>query len=262
VKQAEAGIKQENAHVLSNSQIMPGVSLLRFESKYLAAQAKPGQYLMVSCGENAVLPRPLSVHFVEESAVGLLFRTVGKGTSWLSQRRPGDTISVFGPLGNKFEIAEEAKTLLLVGGGIGVSPLYFLAQTARNKGLTVILITGAQNKDGLYPEQLLPVGIQIVFATEDGSLGHHGLVTDLNAKQLSIVDQIFACGPLNMYKTMSKMPVFKKIPVQISLEVRMGCGRGLCYGCTLKTKSGLKKVCEDGPVFKLDDILWDELSHM
>jgi dihydroorotate dehydrogenase electron transfer subunit len=260
VNQAVVSIKQENAIVVSNSEIMPGVFLLRLESGNLAAQAKPGQYVMIRCGENTVLPRPLSIHFVEETRIGLLFRIVGKGTSWLSQRRPGDAISVFGPLGNAFEIAEEAKTILLVGGGIGVAPLYFLAQEARNRGIAVILIIGAQNKDGLYPDMLLPVGIQIVVATEDGSLGHHGLVTDLNAKQLKTVDHIFACGPINMYKTMSKMPVFKKIPVQISLEVRMGCGRGLCYGCTIQTRNGLKKVCEEGPVFNLTDIMWDDPS--
>jgi dihydroorotate dehydrogenase electron transfer subunit len=260
VKQAVTGIKQENGIVVSNSEIMPGVYLLRLECSNLSAQAKPGQYVMISCGENTVLPRPLSIHFVEETRIGLLFRVVGKGTVWLSQRHPGDTISVFGPLGNSFEIAEEAKTILLVAGGIGIAPLYFLAQQARNRGLSVILIIGAQNKNGLYPDMLLPVGIQIVVATEDGSLGHHGLVTDLNAKQLKTVDHIFACGPLNMYKTMAKMPVFKKIPVQVSLEVRMGCGRGLCYGCTIQTKNGLKKVCEEGPVFNLTDIMWDDVN--
>ncbi|MFC1986583.1 dihydroorotate dehydrogenase electron transfer subunit, partial [Chloroflexota bacterium] len=112
-----------------------------------------------------------------------------------------------------------------------------------------------------YPENLLPTGIKLVAATEDGTVGEKGRITNLLPDYVEWADQIFACGPIPMYHDMCvrREKLLKAKPVQVSLEVRMGCGRGLCYGCTIKTKSGLKKVCQDGPVFDMDDVLWDKL---
>ena len=105
-----------------------------------------------------------------------------------------------------------------------------------------------------------PSLLNIVNVTEDGSSGYKGVVTSFVEFYSNLADQIFACGPLPMYKTMARMPELKNKPVQVSLEARMGCGLGICYGCTIKTTTGLKQVCRDGPVFDLDDIVWDEIS--
>lgn len=139
---------------------------------------------------------------------------------------------------------------------MGIAPLYFLAEETLKRGDSVTLLYGTAIENP-YPE--VSPGIKLVKATEDGSVGYHGMVTDLLSDYVNWADQVFACGPVPMYTTMTRMPDLKNKPVQISLEVRMGCGRGVCYGCTVKTKNGLKKVCQDGPVFNLEDILWDEL---
>lgn len=195
--------------------------------------------------------------------MALLFAIVGKGTNWLSQCQKGDTIDIFGPLGKGFSINPDSKKLLLVAGGIGIAPLYSLASSASKEGYSIKVLLGARTAAHLYPGHLLPPEIKRIIATEDGSAGAKGKVTDLIPKYIDWADQVFACGPMAMHRDMAFKRQELKLegkPVQVSLEIMMGCGRGLCYGCTIKTKRGLKKVCADGPVFKLDDILWDELT--
>jgi dihydroorotate dehydrogenase electron transfer subunit len=220
---------------------------------------------MVNCGKECLLPRPLSIHQVNKDGI-VLFYTVlvdGKGTNWLSQRYKGEAVGLFGPLGNGFSIKPHSNNLLLVAGGIGIAPLHLLAQQALNQGCSVRLLLGASTAAQLYPEHLLPSEVKLIIATEDGSAGKKGMITDLLPDFIGWADQIFACGPMPMYRDMALRRKELKLegkPVQISLEVRMGCGLGVCYGCTVKTRSGLKQVCKDGPIFDLDDILWDELS--
>ncbi|MBA7664301.1 Dihydroorotate dehydrogenase B (NAD(+)), electron transfer subunit [subsurface metagenome] len=127
------------------------------------------------------------------------------------------------------------------------------------QGYSVRLLLGASTASQLYPGHLLPPETELVTTTEDGTAGKKGMITDFLPDFIDWADQVFACGPTRMYRTMASQNLKTK-PVQISLEVRMGCGLGTCYGCTLKTKSGLKQVCTDGPVFDLEDILWDELD--
>jgi len=216
---------------------------------------------MVRCGEETLLRRPLSIHqLADGSKLALLFNVVGKGTLWLAKCQAGDNIDLIGPLGNSYSIHPESHNLLLLAGGIGIAPLCSLAQEASGNGYSVKLLYGGSTATQLYPEHLLPSGIELVIVTEDGTAGKKGLVTDLLPDFAGRADQIFACGPIAMYKTMAQMPELKDRSVQVSLEVRMGCGRGICYGCTIKTNHGLKQVCQDGPVFDLDDIHWDELS--
>jgi dihydroorotate dehydrogenase electron transfer subunit len=215
---------------------------------------------MVRCGEDCLLRRPFSVHQVDRDKLALLFTIVGKGTLWLSQRQTGDNVDIFGPLGNGFTIQPDAKNLLLVGGGSGIAPLSFLNQKAIDSRCSVTLLYGTANKHQ-YTQYYLPAQTTLVSATADGSLGRKGMVTDLLPDFINWSDQIFACGPVTMYRDMAKRyPQLKSKPVQVSLEVRMGCGLGICYACTVKTKQGLKQVCQDGPVFDLDDVLWDEMK--
>lgn len=220
---------------------------------------------MVRCGEELILPRPFSIHQANEDRMALFYAVWegGRGTGWISQRKIGDNVDLLGPLGNGFSIRPDTRNLLLVAGGIGIAPLCFLAQESLRRGCSVTLLLGAQTKAQLYPEHLLPSGIRLFTATEDGTRGKQGMVTDLLPDFADRTDQIFACGPMPMYRDMATQKQKLKLedkPVQISLEVRMGCGLGVCYGCTVKTKNGLKQVCKDGPVFDLDDILWDELN--
>jgi dihydroorotate dehydrogenase electron transfer subunit len=191
-----------------------------------------------------------------------LFKVIGKGTTWLSLRRKGERLDVLGPLGHGFYIGPASKKLLLVAGGIGIAPLTFLAQEASEQKKSVTLLLGAHTKDELYPQKLLPDGIKTIITTEDGSYGQEGKVTDILSGYVDWADQIYACGPLAMYGTIAgeRQQWQNKKPVQVSLEIRMGCGIGACFCCSIKTKNGMKRVCRDGPVFNLDDVILEEVK--
>ncbi len=216
---------------------------------------------MVRC-DDLPLPRPFSVHQVKDNTLAIYFAVYerGKGTNWLADRKAGEKLDLFGPLGNGFSISADARKLLLVAGGIGIAPLYFLAHDSAARGLSVTLLSGAHTASQVYFQGLLPDGMTGIVATDDGSEGEHGLVTSLLPRFAPQADAIFACGPAVMYKSMAQMKELKGKPVQVSLETVMGCGRGVCYSCTIKTRHGLKQVCQDGPVFDLDDVLWGEMG--
>jgi len=255
-------LEQASASIISNNEAMPGVYLMWLESSQIASKAKPGQFVMVRCGEGTEHPlrRPLSIHQVDNNKLAFLFTVVGKGTHWLAQCQAGSSIDLLGPLGNGYSIQPGSHNLLLLAGGIGITPLCFLAEQAVNQGYSVTLLLGASTAAQLYPRHLLPAKVELVITTEDGTAGREGMIIDFLPHFVGWADQIFACGPTSMYQTMAvQKQRLKKKPAQISLEVRMGCGLGVCYGCTVKTKNGLKQVCKDGPVFELDDIIWDEL---
>ena len=256
-------MKQVSATIMSNTEPMPGVHLVCVEAPDIAYTAKPGQFIMVKCGRNLTLPRPLSVHQVADSNhVFLLFSVAGKGTYWLSQCQEGETLDMLGPLGNFFSVEPDARNLLLVAGGIGIAPLTFLAQQALAQGKSVTLLLGARTATGLYPQELLPHGIRTIVTTEDGSTNRKGMVTDILPDFIDWADQIYACGPLNMYQTIAtqRQQWQATKPIQVSLELRMGCGLGACYGCSIKTRHGMKQICHDGPVFNLEEVLWHEVK--
>jgi dihydroorotate dehydrogenase electron transfer subunit len=252
------------APVTSSLEVMPGTRLVRLEAPEIAGAAAPGQFVMVRCGGGAFLPRPFSIHRVEGGQLALLFNIVGKGTEWLARRKKGDSLDIFGPLGNGFRIDPAAGNLLLVAGGIGIAPLVFLAEVAAGQRKTVTIIAGARSVACLapvsMPQELFDAGVmgasvRVVCATDDGSEGFKGLATDLVPHYLEGMDQVFACGPAAMYRTMARMLELKGKDAQLSLEVMMGCGTGVCYGCTIETKTGLKQVCKDGPVFGMGEVI-------
>ena len=287
-------MKQALCSISSNAEVMPGIHLMWIEAPDIAVAAQPGQFITVRCGD-FTLRRPFSIHRVgdnnviaceaTQSQVAILFRVAGKGTLWLAQRQAGDRIDVLGPLGNGFTIGPKSKNLLLVAGGIGIAPLVFLMQQASSRH-QITLIHGAGTAAQLCPDscQLSAVScqtVQFIHVTEDGSTGQKGKTTDVLPDFLDWADQIYACGPVGMYKAMaltlnpSPLKGARKSTVgeglvpshslklrkcQVSLEVRMGCGFGACYACTIDTKKGLKQVCRDGPVFELDDIIWQEVK--
>ena len=269
-------MKQVCAETINNDQILPSFfrthrrnilssQIIQLRCPEIAREAKPGQFVMVRCGEELILPRPFSIHQVNNKSDIALFFAVwedGKGTGWLSQRNSGDMVELFGPPGNGFSVNPTSHNLLLVAGGTGIAPLGFLAQEPVKQGYSVRLLVGAATASQLYPGHFLPQEAELIIATEDGTNGEKGMITEIVSDFTGWADQVFACGPMPMYRDMADEyhQLLKDKPVQISLEMRMGCGLGVCYGCTVKTKNGLKQVCKDGPVFGLENILWDELN--
>ncbi|MFC2024635.1 dihydroorotate dehydrogenase electron transfer subunit [Chloroflexota bacterium] len=251
-----------------------GTWLMWLRCPEIAQEAKPGQFVMVRCAEDCMLPRPLSIHNVnDKDKIALLFAVWedGKGTQWLSRLKKSDNVITFGPPGNGFTLPDTPQEILLVAGGIGIAPMPFVANQAKKEKHSVKLFRGASGEDKPsgkpnppqhLPEELLPRWLETktIASSRDGK---KNMVTDLILEYPQYVkeaDQIFACGPTAMYRQMAEMPELKGKPVQVSLEARMGCGRGLCYACTIRTRQGLKQVCKDGPVFNLNDIIWDEMS--
>ncbi len=216
---------------------------------------------MVRCGQDCTLPRPFSIHQVDREDIALYFAVLdgGKGTDWLSRREKGDVVELLGPLGNGFTVHPDSRKLLLVAGGMGVASLYFLAEANFEKGYAVKMMYGTAIENP-YPVDHLSAGVETIIATENGEVGYKGMITELVPEHIEWADQIFVCGPLPMYKAMAQMPELKNKSVQVSLEMRMGCGMGTCYACTIRTRQGLRQVCKDGPVFNLNDIIWEEIK--
>jgi dihydroorotate dehydrogenase electron transfer subunit len=255
-------VKLVNARIASNTRILPNVYLMSVKAPEIAALAHPGQYVMVRCGEGYDMPlrRPLGIHRISKDGISLLYSVVGRGTEWLSQRKTGEPVDLFGPLGNGFEIYSSSRNLLLAAGGVGVAPLVALAEHAKASGLKLKLVIGEKNAAKIYPERLLPAGIKPVITTEDGSLGQKGMVTDLLPQLIPEADQVFVCGPLPMYRAIAKMGrKLRNKPTQVLLETVLGCGVGACLSCSIETRQGRKLVCKDGPVFEFSDILWDKM---
>lgn len=252
-------VKQVIVPVISNAEIMPQVHLLSLEAPEIAAVARPGQFVMVRCGEShdPLLRRPLSIHRATGAGqIVLLFGVVGRGTRWLSRCRKAHRVDLLGPLGNGFSIEPTAQSILLVAGGIGIAPLIFLAEDAFNAGQRVTLLMGARSASALCPRALLPSHGKVAITTEDGSEGRRGMATDAIDDLVEEIDQVFACGPISMYRSMAAKECLAGKPVQITLEMMMGCGLGACYGCVVRTRSGPRQVCHDGPVFELGEIIW------
>ena len=257
-----ATIKQIATSVVSNTEVIADTYLIWLNSPTLV-EAQPGQFLMVRCEGETLLRRPLSIHQLTttegNTKLALFFSIVGKGTHWLSRCKAGDTLDILAPLGNSYTIHPSSHNLLLVAGGIGIAPLLFLAQRAIAQGYAVKILLGATSASRLYPQSLLPPEAELIIATDDGSTGRKGMLTDILSEHIDQADQIFVCGPRPMYLRMANMG-FKEKPIQLSLETRMGCGFGACYSCTIKTKHGLMQVCKDGPIFELNVIRWDGMN--
>jgi dihydroorotate dehydrogenase electron transfer subunit len=263
-------VNQVMTKVITATEILPQFHLLWVEAPEVASVAEPGQFVMVRCGDgpDPLLRRPFSIHRVADEQIAIFFNKVssfnrvGAGTQKLAEYRKDDYLDLIGPLGRGFSIDPGATTLLLISGGIGIASLFFLAEKAIKEGKSVTLLSGAAKASHLYPHEMLPSQACSVQVTEDGSVGKKGRVTE--SVQQDVVDdpntQVFACGPNRMYKDMAREGKYARKPVQVSLEVMMGCGVGACYGCTVNTKNGPKRVCLDGPVFDLHDILWEEIA--
>jgi dihydroorotate dehydrogenase electron transfer subunit len=257
-----SGLRLERAHVVEHEEIAAGMFLMWLSCPAVARGATSGRFLMIHCSDSLdpLLPRPMSFHRFRQSAgewqFAILYDVRGRGTAWLAGRKPGDEITVFGPLGRGYELASDAQNVLLVAGGMGVAAVISLADEAIAAGRSVTLLQGARTEGLLFPHSLLPTDVEAVSATDDGSAGHHGLVTGLLAEHLPWADQTFACGPNPMFASMADVvkSARSRKPVQALLEERMGCGTGVCYGCAVFTRKGVRLVCRDGPRFDLREV--------
>lgn len=265
-----SGLRLERATVIEQLELAPNIFQLWLHCPPLMRGASPGRFLMLHCSHSndPLLPRPMSFHRFRKSPpsnllpptsdfqFAILYDVRGRGTAWLSTRRPGDTIDVFGPLGRGYELKDDTQNVLLVAGGMGVAAVIALADEAVAAGKNVTLLQGARTSELLFPHELLPTDVEAISATDDGSAGYHGLVTGLLKEHLPWADQTFACGPNPMFASMADVvkSARSRKEVQALLEERMGCGTGVCYGCAVFTRKGVRLVCKDGPRFNLREV--------
>ena len=255
------------AEVVSNAELASGIFLIKFKASYLAKNACPGSFVMVQ-PDNATDPllrRPFTINGVSGDMVEVLFQVKGRGTDIMSKWEPGRVVDILGPLGNGFSISVDLKNAYLVGGGMGIAPLLFLARHLMGRDVDVKIFFGARSvSESITLEDLNLDRCDLYYSTEDGSKGCKGLVTEqLNNILKSdsangfINSSIFCCGPLKMSEIISKYASSLNILCQVSLEEKMACGVGACLGCVTCTNGDIyKRVCVDGPVFKSTDIIW------
>jgi dihydroorotate dehydrogenase electron transfer subunit len=193
------------------------------------------------------------------AAITFLVRPFGRGSAWLSARLPGERLGMLGPLGNSFTVPSRAQRLLMIGGGVGVAPLVMLSDEAAASNLDVVFVMGAANEAGLLAASQLSNRIEYVVATDDGSRGHRGLATDVIGDFVRWADQIYACGPEPMFRTLravaGPLRLNRRPGMQISVERGMACGLGACLGCVVETTRGMIASCVLGPVFDLDEVI-------
>jgi dihydroorotate dehydrogenase electron transfer subunit len=260
---------QQNVELIQVEGIARDVVRLTFHASDIVAAASPGQFVMVQVapGRDPLLRRPFSIH--QTSSAGtlqILFKVVGRGTKLLAERRAGEKLSLLGPLGKGFTLGDPAMACL-IGGGMGIAPLLFLASrfqrltaTGKKNKETLKVILGARNREELSPllVEFQRLGIEAEVATDDGTLGHHGLVTDVLKKiNLSSGHTVYCCGPRPMMAAIFHHCQQQKISCQVSMETVMACGMGACLGCAVPLRAGgYGHVCSDGPVFEADELLW------
>jgi dihydroorotate dehydrogenase electron transfer subunit len=288
-------MKQYRARILSNKKIAPEHYRLSLGTPGTAGKSKPGQFftVRVTGSYEPLLRRPFGVHRTGKKGIGILYKVVGTATDLLSKKKPGTYIDLIGPLGNGFTVGSPARasriTALLVAGGHGVAPLVALAKDLKARRVKCAAYIGARTKDHVVCDKdLKKLGARrVVVATEDGSRGHKGVITKPLEKHLASLHErtstrasakggsaspartgqlpgraggnqltIYACGPKPMLKAVAALAKRYRIPCQVSLEEYIACGIGTCMGCAVKTKSGYKMVCKDGPVFEAREIVW------
>lgn len=257
-------MKKEMMKIVQHKAIAADIYELTLRGELVSEISNPGQFvhLKVSEGCEPLLRRPISICYIEKNSrqFTMIYRKEGLGTQVLSEKKVGDFVDVLGPLGNGFPLSAAAKgeTALLVGGGIGVPPLYELSRQLVEKGVRVIHVLGFQSANVSFYEEKFSLLGDTYVATVDGSLGTKGFVTDVITKYKLTFGALYCCGPLPMLKALEER--YRNDNAYLSLEERMGCGIGACFACVCHTQddpTGLtyKKVCNDGPVFKVGEVV-------
>ena len=254
--------------VISNELVAENHYLLRCSCPEIATNVRPGQFIhvLIPQGSGLLLRRPFTVYTVEGDQITMLYQLIGQGTNVLSRLQRGDSIHVLGPLGNTFEISPVPNPAIIVGGGAGIASLMLLAAALRREGVWTLGLVGSMNRARLLSvEDLNAIGVETHIATDDGSIGHHGFVTELLTHILETYALqnpiIYACGPDGMLRAITKIALDYRVPTQLAIENRMGCALGVCLGCVCKVKMPdggfeYQRVCTEGPVFNAEHIIW------
>ncbi|MBO8159413.1 dihydroorotate dehydrogenase electron transfer subunit [Thermosyntropha sp.] len=253
----------ENGLVISHKKLGRDLYEIEFIAPRIAPCCQPGQFVHVKTGGtmDPLLRRPLSLYDVDEklNSITLLYKVVGKGTELLTKIKVKENINVMGPLGKGFSLGDY-KSVLLVGGGVGIAPLIYLARVLRERGCKVTVLYGAARSEELVAfDRLRSIGVELMLATMDGSAGYKGLVTELLYDKINPhdIEFIYTCGPEPMMVAVKDYADKYGIKGEVSLEENMACGVGACLGCARKLKpedDHYVKVCKDGPVFSMADI--------
>lgn len=240
--------KEENYKILSNEKIAKDVykMVLEGDTQYITA---PGQFINIRLA-GKFLRRPISVCDCDGSTITIIYKVVGSGTEYMSKLEKGTVLDILTGLGNGYDISKSTKPLL-IGGGVGVPPLYMLAKKLIASGQKPVVILGFNTKNEIfYEEEFKSIGCDVRVTTVDGSYGIKGYVTNAFPDDY---DYFYTCGPMPMFRAIEKAA---NTSGQYSFEERMGCGFGACMGCSCKTKYGSKRICKDGPVLEREEIIW------
>ncbi len=221
---------------------------LEGETSHITA---PGQFINIQL-DGFYLRRPISICDYDETSIKIIYKVVGHGTEAMAKLFPGEYLDVLCGLGNGFDTAKCGKKTVLIGGGVGVPPMFNLCKKLLAEGKDVSVILGFNTKNEIfYEEEFKALGAKVYVTTVDGSYGTKGFVTDV-LKDLEY-DYFCTCGPMPMFRAIEKIAATSG---QYSFEERMGCGFGACMGCSCKTKYGYKRICRDGPVLEREEIIW------
>lgn len=215
--------------------------------------SRPGQFVNIEL-EGLYLRRPISINDWDQTTITLIYKVVGRGTEQMRAMVVGQKLDVLTGLGNGFDADVECRRPLLVGGGVGVPPLYRLAKELLKRGREVSVVLGFNSASELfYTEEFRALGVDVYISTADGSIGTKGFVTDAIRENGIEFDYFYSCGPQPMLKALCDCTT---VSGELSFEERMGCGFGACMGCSCKTLTGNKRICKEGPVMKREEIIW------
>ena len=244
-------MKQEILTVLSNDALTKSVFRMRLTGD-LSSFTRPGQFCNIAV-PGFYLRRPISVCDVEDGVLTLLYKVVGHGTEAMAQMQPGAALDVLCGLGNGYDTSKSGSRPLLLGGGVGIPPLYGLAKALLAEGKAVRAVLGFNTAEEIFwADEFRAAGVDVTVATADGSAGIRGFATDAMPAEYSY---FYTCGPIPMLRAVYDRTVTSG---QFSFEARMGCGFGACMGCSMKTADGgYKRVCREGPVFEKEEIVWE-----
>ncbi|MBP6965334.1 MAG: dihydroorotate dehydrogenase electron transfer subunit [Armatimonadetes bacterium] len=272
-------ILQRKCRIVEHDEIGQHSRQLVLDAPEIASLAVPGQFAHVLCGDShdPLLRRPFSIHYAdrESGQVSIVYEIRGRGTALLARRNVGEVLDVLGPLGNGFTLPESVDApVLLVGGGCGAAPLYFLGLAIEEKFcpecMTFMMGAATADRHVCFDEfyHFCQDGQdRYCISTDDGSCGDKGFVTDLLVQHLQSADKarpsmIYACGPMPMLKAVSRIAVDQDIPCQVSVEAKMACGVGACLSCVIKVRDGdsfkYVRSCHEGPVLDAGEVIWDE----
>jgi dihydroorotate dehydrogenase electron transfer subunit len=257
---------QEKARIIRFEQLLELNVRITLDAPLIAGAAAAGQFVMIRAGtgKDPLLRRPFSLHQASSNGhIQIYFRNVGRGTNILAHARTGEILDVFGPLGRGFRIQDE-KPACLVGGGLGIAPLLFLAKEiicSDRDHSNDLIILGGRTRDDVEPlvDDFRQFGLALHCATDDGSFGSKGFVTDiLRTEKLAAGTEIYGCGPENMLQVLHGFCRSRELGCQVSVESVMACGMGACLGCNREASSGgYVHVCIDGPVFRTEELQWN-----